>query len=142
MSMVNEEILSGLRNSLERGISLDQAAQSFINAGYSPAEVMEAVQTLSSVSSSASGMQSSQQRSLQPLSSPQSSRPAFQNPLQQQVSRFKQLNPQRPSAMNTEQDKKGSNKKIIILLSIILLVLIGALIATIIFKNQILNLLS
>jgi hypothetical protein len=39
---MKEEIIAGLKNALQRGQNLEQAAQSFINAGYSPQEVQEA----------------------------------------------------------------------------------------------------
>jgi hypothetical protein len=45
--MVNEEILGGLRNALERGYSFEQAVQSFINAGYNPNDVREAAAYMS-----------------------------------------------------------------------------------------------
>ncbi len=44
---MNEEILSGLKNAKERGFSLEQAMQSFINAGYDAREVREAGDILS-----------------------------------------------------------------------------------------------
>ena len=44
---MREDIVAGLRNALERGASLEQAVQSFINAGYNPAEVQEASRGLS-----------------------------------------------------------------------------------------------
>ncbi len=44
---MNEEILSGLRNAVARGFSLDDAAQSFMNSGYNPAEIKEAVYLIS-----------------------------------------------------------------------------------------------
>ncbi len=44
---MREDIVAGLRNALERGASLEQAVQSFINAGYNPAEVQEAMRGLS-----------------------------------------------------------------------------------------------
>jgi hypothetical protein len=37
--MVNEEILGGIKNAMERGSSFEQAVQSFINAGYNQNEV-------------------------------------------------------------------------------------------------------
>mgnify|MGYP001581694869 CR=1 FL=1 len=40
--MVREDILGGLRNALERGETLEQARQSFINSGYPEKEVDEA----------------------------------------------------------------------------------------------------
>ncbi len=39
---MNEEILSGLKNAKERGFSLEESAQTFINAGYDASEVREA----------------------------------------------------------------------------------------------------
>lgn len=39
---MNEEIVSGLNNAVAHGVSLEGAAQSFINAGYNAAEVREA----------------------------------------------------------------------------------------------------
>ncbi|HLF53884.1 MAG TPA: hypothetical protein VI544_01780, partial [Candidatus Nanoarchaeia archaeon] len=45
--VMNEEILSGLKGATERGFNLDESAQSFINAGYNPSEVKEAVSFIS-----------------------------------------------------------------------------------------------
>ena len=36
---MREEILAGIKNAMDRGSTLEQAMQSFINAGYNPAEV-------------------------------------------------------------------------------------------------------
>ena len=44
---MKEEIVSGLRNALERGESIEQASQTFINAGYNPFEVRAATQMIS-----------------------------------------------------------------------------------------------
>jgi hypothetical protein len=44
---MNEEILGGLKLAIERGSLPDEAAQSFINAGYNPAEVREAAASIS-----------------------------------------------------------------------------------------------
>ena len=44
---MNEEILSGLRGAIERGFKLEESAQSFINSGYNPSEVKEAVSLIS-----------------------------------------------------------------------------------------------
>jgi hypothetical protein len=41
--MVREEILTGLKNAVERGQSIEKAVQSMISAGYNPTEVNEAV---------------------------------------------------------------------------------------------------
>ena len=43
---MRDEIAAGLKNAIERGYSLDSAARSFINAGYNPAEVKAAAESL------------------------------------------------------------------------------------------------
>ena len=44
---MRDEIVAGLRNAIVRGQSLEQAVQSFINAGYNPQEVKAAAQIIS-----------------------------------------------------------------------------------------------
>lgn len=39
---MKDDIAAGMRNALARGFSLEQAVQSFLNAGYNPNEVKEA----------------------------------------------------------------------------------------------------
>ncbi len=46
---MKKEILGGLRQAIERGESLEQAKQSFINAGYNPQEVEKAANSLRGV---------------------------------------------------------------------------------------------
>jgi len=41
-----EEIMSGLRNAIERGYSLDLAVQSFMNAGYNKQDVLDSAKML------------------------------------------------------------------------------------------------
>ncbi|MBI5804311.1 hypothetical protein HY450_03640 [Candidatus Pacearchaeota archaeon] len=45
---MENEIVSGLRNAIERGASLEKAVQSFINAGYNAEEVRAAGEEISS----------------------------------------------------------------------------------------------
>lgn len=45
---MQDEIVAGLKNAMERGYTLEQAIQSFINAGYNPQEVKAAGDSLSS----------------------------------------------------------------------------------------------
>jgi len=45
--MVEQEVLAGLKNALDRGQPLEKAIQSLINAGYNPAEVRQAAQEAS-----------------------------------------------------------------------------------------------
>src|SRR3989344_1349632 len=44
---MKEEIVGGLKNALERGSYLEQAVQSFINAGYNAAEIRDAAALIS-----------------------------------------------------------------------------------------------
>ena len=45
---MRNEISAGIKNALERGYSLEEAIQSFINAGYNPVEVKESANSLTS----------------------------------------------------------------------------------------------
>lgn len=45
---MRDEISAGLKNALERGESLDKAVQTFINSGYNPVEVKEAAKNVGS----------------------------------------------------------------------------------------------
>lgn len=45
--MTKEELAAGLRNAIEHGSSLDEAVQSFINAGYNPQDVKDAKEIVS-----------------------------------------------------------------------------------------------
>jgi hypothetical protein len=44
---MSEEIIAGIRNAMERGASLQQAVQSFLNAGYNAYDVREAERAIS-----------------------------------------------------------------------------------------------
>ncbi len=46
LKMTKKEIFAGIKNAIERGETLEQAKQTFINAGYSKEEVEEAVASL------------------------------------------------------------------------------------------------
>ena len=52
--MTNEDIIGGLRNAIVRGQTLQQAMQSFINAGYAKEDVEEAARNIRSNQSSSS----------------------------------------------------------------------------------------
>ncbi len=54
---MKDEIEAGLQNAMERGESLEQAKQSFINAGYNPQEVAEAGNRMSSYGGASSIME-------------------------------------------------------------------------------------
>jgi len=115
---MNEEILSGLRISLEGGYTLDSAVQSFLNAGYNPAEVHEAAAMLSKPLSS-SLTQPSPQIPVQPL------------PKMPQVSELTQ---------ETKPTASPKMKLLLIIAIIIILLIIAGTIITLLFKDQIINL--
>ena len=43
---MREDIVTGLKNAMQRGESLEKAVQSFINAGYNPIEVRQAAESI------------------------------------------------------------------------------------------------
>ena len=45
----NSEIIAGLKNAVERGSTLEQAKQSFLNAGYSEQDVEDSARSLGGV---------------------------------------------------------------------------------------------
>ncbi len=110
-----EDIFGGLKQALARGFSLQQAKQSFINAGYSSQEVNEAA-------SSIDERNVRKGTRFKPLPSPSGEIPP-------------------PPQNNKQKTQKSSNKMIIILLSIFL-ILLAFLIISLVFKDQIIDFLS
>lgn len=101
-----EELSGGLKNALDRGETLAKAQQSFISAGYKPAEVATASQKIQILTSPIG-------RQIPPLSDV-STKPQGINSLP--------LN----SAVISGQQKTFSKKFIIILISIAVVILVGA----------------
>ena len=66
--MTKQEIISGLKNAVARGESIQKASQSFINAGYSPADVQQAASQINM--GLASNISSSTQTPTHPQQSP------------------------------------------------------------------------
>ena len=128
--MVNEEIVTALRNAIDRGETLESAANILIISGYNDKEVIEASQFVPNIFSS---QQINNQKT-------QSTPEIFNQEPHQQVGYQESLsNNQANQPLNTEN--KGSYKKEIILV-VILIILIGILASTIFFKNQILEFIS
>jgi len=142
--MVKEEIIAGLQNAVARGQQIEQAAQSFINAGYNPTEVREVASIISSGASNFTPQNGSeipqpiQQQIPQPIQQNQFQSP--QSPQNPQSLQYYQNNQQTPKPLTSSS--KGAGKGKVILLSIILILLLIGLIATIFFKNGILSLLQ
>lgn len=122
---MRDEIVGGLRNALDRGESLEQAMQSFINAGYSPLEVREAVKVLPA-SATSMIQNASQEKS---FSSPQPSSNASTSASSTTSSTSSppvQPLPQTGAAKPATAQAPKANTKLIIGLSIVLLLLIIA----------------
>jgi len=123
--MVRQDIISGLRNAVERGYSIEQAKVSMINAGYAVNEVDAAANYLvSGISFNLNQAQQSQQ--------------ASQKPSLQQLQEFKQQYPQLPSVQIKETSEK-SPVLLIILLLILLFILLVILGVVLFFKEEIVN---
>ena len=132
---MREDIFGGLQNALERGVPLEQAIRSFINAGYDEKEVRQAAQVFTEGTISTAGLENPPGTSSPELSNLKT--PASTTPEQQtQLQRTKPLR-QEPSLEPSK--KKSFGTIIVILLAIFLVALIGALIATIFFKQDILE---
>ena len=148
-----DEIVAGIRNAIERGSSVEDAVQSFINAGYNPNEVEEAASAIApgSISiiedNSANYSGSSKDNKNKAQSNPS---PSFSNQLVQQkksegktvmlesqamqanaMDKRQEVQKQQP----VQENKKG--KGLTIALIIILVLLVGAIILSLIFKDQV-----
>ncbi|MCH7568562.1 MAG: hypothetical protein IIA87_04025 [Nanoarchaeota archaeon] len=111
------DIYGGLRNALQRGVPLEQAIRSFINAGYNEAEVREVAKQFSDGALSITA----------PVTIPTKT-PTLKVPESQEA----------PSIQNVK--RRGSKK--VIFLIIFLIILVGILISTIFFKDKIIEFLS
>lgn len=126
--MAKDEISAGIKNALERGESLEQAVQSFINAGYNPVEVREiASNTTGGVSKIINYPQYKNSPEPQPLMQlPEAEQP--QHAVQSQ------------SLMSAVPPvKEDLTKKKIILLILILVFIILLLTLFLLYKDSILN---
>jgi hypothetical protein len=153
--MVNEEILTALRNAVDRGESLEQAVRIMINSKYNPAEVREAANYVSS-----GALQSLQPKPDEEFTMPTEKQGLFsrmfrrkKKPMQQeelsetptQETTEQEMEEvsvhELPEPVVSEKPKKRSYFKEILLL-ILLMILAGLFVAVIIFRNQILGFLS
>ena len=105
-----QELIGGLKNALDRGEPLAKAKQSFLNAGYKPAEINAAVQKMPTTISQIS----------KPITAPTETKTPTAQP--------KPKTQPSPATTTTlpGQKKKLSKKFIIILISSATLILIGA----------------
>lgn len=127
--MAAEDIIAGLRNAIERGSTLEQAIQSFINAGYNPAEVKQAGQAFS-------------QGATQIIDETDQTPPQIQSRTPQQTLQNQSQQIPQPVMQNrnklpvTRQTGQKKSNLTITILIVTLLVLIGALITSVILGKE------
>src|SRR3989344_2378964 len=134
---MKDEIESGIKNALERGDSLEQAVKTFVAAGYNPVEVKEAAGAVSlGVSSIVSNKTEIQAKS--PMS--KSSGVSFQ----QQSTQSSTQPVQKSQIIGELQPKpiRARRRKIIIIISIILAIILIAMLGTIFLGPSLLELLK
>ena len=122
--MAREDIVSGLRNAVERGYSIDVAISSFINSGYKKDEVTDAAAYLGVVPTIA------------PSKTMISTQPA--PPMMPAITQETPAGTISQQTIRDAQQKPKKSKKAIILviaLAIILLALVGVLSYLILFKK-------
>jgi len=132
--MPNEFIVEGIKNAVKKGESLQQAMISFHNAGYDKKEIEEAariVQTMQVRSQISS-------RTLPPQA-PQR-QPITQNPSAKPVIQKNQVASTNPQKVSSYGEKKSEPKKtLIILLTILIILSLGALISIFLFKESLIS---
>ena len=124
---MSDEIISGLRNALERGESIDRAARSFLNAGYNPNEVKESVNAIT---------QGATDITIQP---PPQHTTQIQNFPQNQVQGTPQAS---ASPIEVVQNPKKKHTTLIVILVSILLILGGVLVSLVLLGEKILSAMS
>lgn len=117
--MVNQDLVSALKNALDRGYPLDKAKQSFINAGYSREEVEEAAQFVHS-----NGV------------------PVYSDAEEEKPQISRAVQPSKPGKPESGGESFFKKHPKIFILSGILIILIIILILTFIFKDKIAGLFS
>jgi len=140
--MERVEIIAGLRSAVEKGYSLQQAMQSFINAGYNEQDVKDSARTLGGIITEIPEIPLQQYQPVIP------SLPAAKNqPVTKQPTSIQQIPPssayqQTFKPQQFGQKPKSKMKVIIIILIIVLVLLIVGLVAILFFKEQTSNLIN
>lgn len=135
--MVRQDIVAGLRNAVERGQSLEDAKETLIYAGYSEDEVEKAALFLTGGFNStpekiANFITGNSQEQKEDYDQEDYQEPQRQSPQQRTYQKLPQ-DPQLP---------KKSFPWAIVILVFILLLLVSGLVLSIIFRNQLLELLG
>ncbi len=136
---MRDEIHAGLKIAIERGNSLEDAVQSFINAGYNPVEVKEAANSISSGAISVMTKKKEPPKSVFQQSN-QTSGPA--QPSQAIPQQSQQTQSPDSAAHSLKPLSEDSKKKKVIILVAVLIILIIALGLVIYFKQNLINFLK
>jgi len=134
---MREEIYYGLKNAIEHGSSLEDAINSFIAAGYNPAEVKEAAESLTTGAFTITGSKESNSSSRNLKEDLKNQLLPKQNNL---APSYNQVLRQQDTFQESYQRKKGKKTAIIVVLVIIMLLLIFAIIGLIFFEDKIMSL--
>jgi hypothetical protein len=138
--MVSEFFIEGIKGALAKGESLQDAKQSFLNAGYDLNEIEEASRNLQSPANFSRGPQTAFSKGPQTTVTPRTTPlPVVQKINNQQIKQFPKFAPQ---VSNYSSESKDPGKILIITLIISILLLVFSLIGTLMFKNQLINLLN
>jgi len=138
---MREDIITGLRNGLERGESLESSMRSFINAGYNSIDVKQAAQALTDKQSTTPKIANPSFPSIVPKLPPL---PKFPAPLSKklpdaQSPQYQQTNSMPESSQLKEKSTKGPSFKLISILIVVLLLLISILVVAIIYGQEIVD---
>lgn len=125
---MREDIVGMLKNAVERGGRPERIAQSLINSGYNAREVQDALAYITGGTLASLNAPQQQPLGVRPIAQPLQMPPV---PVQQVA---------RPLPIMKEHTGPGVGK--LVLLIFVLLLLVGGLVATIIFKDTILNIFS
>jgi len=126
--MVNEEILTSLKNSLERGEDLQTAMKILINSGYNPKEVQEASLFIGGATSYL------EQKPEEYFTMPNEKKFVKQKTEYKQNEKI-----MHQENVNTKKSKQKNSYTFEIFLLIILLILIGFLISLIFYKEKVIE---
>lgn len=128
--MIKEEITAGLRQAIERGYSLEQAKQSFINAGYNSKDIEDSASSLGGLLTS-----------IPEIAFPQKQQEEKQTS-SIQTQQISQTNIQTQQLPQFPKPKKSKLKIFIIILIVILLILVAGFISSLLFKDKIIEFLK
>lgn len=156
---MRDDIVGMLKNAIDHGGNPNRVAQSLVNSGYPLKDVKEALDYVISQNPQAQqtpqGQNQIPQMQLQATSnqSPQTAQqqlqserkqmptpPQYKAPMQQNIQAQK-LQPLKPKPLPSSKTNPAGNGKIIALIAVLVL-LIASLVSVIIFKDEILDLLS